>query len=56
MFDTEAKWNDTVHDALRKVVGAYQNQAGADPANDPKSNDTIRDLEQKWDRARINAN
>lgn len=55
-YPTDGKFNDLKWDVLFKIVGVYQNQAGADPANDPKFNDTVWDLKRKWERARTNAN
>lgn len=38
---------DTKHTLLRRTLGAYQNRAGANSANDPKITDTKRQLRVK---------
>lgn len=34
-----------------KILGGYQNLPGADPANDPKKEDTLRIIKEKTLRA-----
>lgn len=50
-FNTTGQYNDLKRDVLMKILGVYQNLPGADPANDPKWNDTKWDLERKWENA-----
>lgn len=55
-FLTDANISDGKWLVIFKILGTYQNLPGADPANNPKWNDTKHDLLEKWERAVENLN
>lgn len=48
---TSPSRNDTKARVWKKILGAYQNQLGGNPENNPSRNDTLRQTRQKVNKA-----